>query len=308
MCVIAVCDSERPTGEQVSKMYEANDHGAGIAWIVGDTVHWKKGMKLDEIQKRVAETALPFVIHFRIPSCGGDIPQLCHPFPVDKNTNLDLEGKTKGAVLFHNGHWNAWKTTMLDAAVRVGAKIPVGKWSDSRSMAWMAAHFGVGMLEFIGEKAVVFSANDCEIFGDYGWAKISEGIWVSNKTWDVTTHMYRGNRREEKKADADKEDHTRLQRLKEVKEATVQDGPKKAQADGTLIRSGSSTHPTSGGISPKQGSPFGFYMKALRDWQMGKLSKKAFKRKRKQYETWCLKTGQTPQDRPANRQITATVH
>lgn len=186
MCVIFLATDKRPTPSMVDRAYDTNGSGAGIAWRHQDegkplVVRWVKGLKREEIQKLVAEAPLPFVCHFRIPTCGGAIPELTHPFPIAKNTSLSLEGSTKGFVLFHNGHWGRWKDESLKAALEHKLTIPAGKWSDSRAMAWTAAHFGVNILEFIDEKCIAFGPQDVEIYGS-GWSK-EEDVWVSNKHW-----------------------------------------------------------------------------------------------------------------------------
>lgn len=146
-------------------------------------VKWEKGMNLDRTLELCKEVPIPFVVHFRIPTAGGRHESLCHPFPIAKHVPLDLKGATKGYVLFHNGHWTQWKDTLLKAAVTLTAKLPGGKWSDSRGMAWMAAHYGIGVLDLIDEKAVAFGPNDIEV-ASTGWSK-EDTVWCSNTHWKV---------------------------------------------------------------------------------------------------------------------------
>ena len=190
MCVIAISDDVRPTDEQVGKMFEANKYGAGIAWREKGVVRWKKGMGLEEVTELCQKVPLPFVVHFRIPSAGGDSKYLCHPFPVTADVPLELQGTTKGYVLFHNGHWNRWKESTLEAAVRSGTKVPGGKWSDTRAMAFHAHIYGSGILEMIDEKSVLFGPTKVEVFGQ--WSK-EGGLWVSNRGWTSQTFRRGGN-------------------------------------------------------------------------------------------------------------------
>ena len=194
MCVIALSEKTRVTDEMVRKMYEHNGAGAGVAWREtieekGKTVvvvKWKKGLTLEETRELCESLPMPFVAHFRIPTVGGTKKSLCHPFPIEKDVRLDLEGTTKGYVLFHNGHWGDWKRFSLDTAAKNGFKVPTGRWSDSRAMAWAAAHHGLGVLEFIDEKAITFGPQEIEIFGGQAgqhWA-LANGVLVSNKAWD----------------------------------------------------------------------------------------------------------------------------
>ena len=200
MCVIAVAETVRITPDQVEKMFEANPAGAGVAWrdeIKDDkgrthkVVRWKKGLSLAEVQDICKDIPLPFVAHFRIPTVGGSKKTLCHPFPIEKEVSLELEGTTRGFVLFHNGHWGRWKEFSLESAGKNGFKVPTGKWSDSRAMAWAAAHHGIGVLEFIDERAIAFSPAEIEVFGGgtthSAWTLVNGGIFVSNTGWQFRT-------------------------------------------------------------------------------------------------------------------------
>lgn len=189
MCVIAIADEVRPTDEQVGKMFDVNPAGAGIAWREKGVVRWKKGLELDEVTELCAKVPMPYVVHFRIPSVGGKTPFLCHPFPVTPEVPLELQGTTKGFVLFHNGHWGRWRESTLEAAVRSNTKVPGGKWSDTRAMAFHAHIYGSGILEMIDEKSVMFGPDKVEVFG--AWSK-EGGLWVSNRGW-VTSSFRRGS-------------------------------------------------------------------------------------------------------------------
>lgn len=195
MCVIFVSDKVRPTEEMVERAFETNPTGAGAAWrdtidVKGkkvNVVRWQKGLTLDEIKVLAAELPIPFITHYRIPTCGGSIPELTHPFPIEKNVNLTLDGSIRGYVVFHNGHWGPWKDRSLDAAAKRGLQVPGGKWSDSRAIAWMAAHHGLGILDFIDEKCAILGpqGSDVEIFGN-GWKRVNDVI-CSNTAWEYGT-------------------------------------------------------------------------------------------------------------------------
>ena len=200
MCVIAIAETERPTREQVDAMWEANSHGAGITWRENGKVLWRKGLNLSQIQDMVRHTELPFAAHFRIPSVGPDLPILTHPFPIGHEASLELEGETDGAVLMHNGSWHTWDRFMTEIAALSHVKIPQGKWSDSRAMAFCASVLGVGWLELIPNQNRVFAFGAdglAEGFGE-GWYKLaSPEIWVSNKYWEHRTtsnNNWRDNR------------------------------------------------------------------------------------------------------------------
>ena len=191
MCVIVFVNEKRPTPEQVELMFNHNSAGAGIAWRNGkEEVCWEKGLEIEKIKACVAKAPIPFVAHFRIPTCGGRIPELCHPFTIDEQASVELKGKTKGFVLFHNGHWQDWKKESIGLArdiAKLGKKIPAGKWSDTRAMAWMAGVCGLGILEMIDEKAIAFGPDDYELYPGMGWTKM-DGFYVSNDHWIAVSY------------------------------------------------------------------------------------------------------------------------
>lgn len=205
MCVIAVCEHGRPSGQEIQHMWDQNPHGSGIAWQEttggAPTLFWKKGLDLAGIQDYAKTVPLPYALHFRIKTIGRICPQLCHPFEVSEHTSTDTSGSTQnGQVLFHNGNWPAWDIWVKDAlkAAAGRLKIPSGVWSDSRAMAWLASAYGPGILELINERVILMSPTDIEIFGGHADAGFSSGwsyyeseneadnkplILVSNQHW-----------------------------------------------------------------------------------------------------------------------------
>ncbi len=197
MCVILICNKDKPSDVMIEACHAANDKGAGIAWREGGRVKWKKGLlSVEEMQELAATKPLPYVLHFRIPTVGGARKDLAHPFPIDRNVPNSLEGTTKGFVLFHNGHWLKWRETMLEAVVNTSTKLPAGKYSDSRAMAFCASIYGIPFLELIDEKFVAFGPGpeDIEV-STYGWTAV-EGVWASNTGWQ---HRPIWHRRHDKK-------------------------------------------------------------------------------------------------------------
>lgn len=188
MCVIMVCSDSRPTEQMIDKAWAQNDDGVGLAWREEDEkgdpeVVWAKGlMDLKEAKDYIEAAPLPFVVHFRTASIGGIRPILTHPFEVSEEASIALDGRTKGFVLFHNGHWKDWDVFARQAAVTNRMKIPVGRWSDSRAMAWLCHIYGLGFMELLPEqRGVAFGPKkgDLDIFTGPGWTKINN-IWCSN--------------------------------------------------------------------------------------------------------------------------------
>lgn len=223
MCVIALCSEDRRLSEwMVEDMYAANAYGAGIAYRVFDKklkkpiVKWEKGLDLDGIKAAALTAPLPYCAHFRVPTCGprdGIFAPLTHPFPISPQVELLEVGEYDGPVLFHNGVWTGWESKVQELAIRTGNKIPVGKWSDSRAMAWFAHVLGLGILDFINEKAVVFGPEEIFMVGrNNDWTLTSDQIWVSNLGWR-SNYMRRqheaSKKNETKLPNDDKEDHSR---------------------------------------------------------------------------------------------------
>ncbi len=104
MCVIIIKpENLQITHDTIKKCHDSNPHGSGIA-IRKDSKTFRvdKGIRLDELWNLVKTNMnKEMVIHFRLRSAGQISPEMCHPFPIDKNHNkLHYEAKS---MLFHNG-------------------------------------------------------------------------------------------------------------------------------------------------------------------------------------------------------------
>ena len=178
-------NKERPDQEMIEHAFDQNDDGGGCAWRTTNdqgeaVVEWKKGLNVADMIRLAEELPVPYILHFRIASIGGIRPTLTHPFPINKNGSLALEGQTKGYVLFHNGHWKEWSDECKRAAILSNTPIPMGRWSDTRAMAWLCAIYGPGFMELMPEqKGIVFGPTDMHIFDGNGWSKVND-VWCSN--------------------------------------------------------------------------------------------------------------------------------
>lgn len=197
MCVILMVDSNanRPSETMIEKAWGTNNDGAGIAWRPNKTeVEWRKGLDLKEIKDLCAHVPTPYIAHFRIASVGGTREELTHPFPVDKSAPLDMKGRIKGHVVFHNGHWADWQVWALKAAIESGISVPAGAWSDTRAIAWLCSIYGIGIIDFIKDsRLVAFGPSSIGIAGK-DWKQIN-GVWCSNDFFmnRGTTFYGRGN-------------------------------------------------------------------------------------------------------------------
>ena len=186
MCVIACYENDFPLMDDLVSMESMNQDGAGIAYIKDDWVHWEKGINAKRISQIIEDEKVkkPFVVHFRIASVGGKDKQLCHPFPIEKDVPLKLKGKSKHGVLFHNGTWTEYKEIIQIACLRAGVRVPDGKISDSRIMAWLAHNFGVNFLQSIsGQKMTVLTPKGIQYFGNF---EDFQNDKVSNTYFDRT--------------------------------------------------------------------------------------------------------------------------
>lgn len=195
MCVIMVVSKERPTEEMVERAWTANDDGFGVAWREreGDDVlvHWKKGIdKVEEAKELCATLPLPYIAHFRIASIGGVKKTLTHPFLVDKSASTALEGKTKGLVMFHNGHWQDWNKEAWNAMINSNNKPPAGDWSDSRAIAWMMSIYSPNLMEFLTtQRGAILGPKVLDVFTGPGWVKVNDVFCSNDHFW--TSRGYR---------------------------------------------------------------------------------------------------------------------
>lgn len=163
MCLIIAS----PTGKRISdKILEeaarSNGDGAGLAWLQGGgIVRFKKGLTVEDVKKLLDGEAKgkAWVAHFRIATHGGVRPELTHPFTIDAEASVALEGEAP-SVLFHNGTFQEWKQYLLQAAATSGTPLPEAPWSDSRALAFCCGVFGKHFLSIIDNQSrfLVFDA------------------------------------------------------------------------------------------------------------------------------------------------------
>ena len=194
MCVIFIANEKRVPDEMVYAGFDANKDGAGYSFqdvVQGrNVVRWEKGIdSADEMVTAAQEIPIPYILHFRIASVGGTKKGLTHPFCVNAQASTELSGYGEDPVLFHNGHWHSWDSTLREAVFRHGIKVPeYGKWSDSRAMALLAHYFGVGILDLLNlqsyNRYAVMWPDPGKVltYGDTWYFK--NGIYCSNLSWE----------------------------------------------------------------------------------------------------------------------------
>lgn len=109
MCVICVKSKgvKFPDNDTLTAMWNTNPDGAGFMFPENGKVRIIKGlMKYSDFIKKLNETRekygddIPYILHFRIGTSGGNIPQNTHPFAItgDYNIMKKLDCKAKYGV------------------------------------------------------------------------------------------------------------------------------------------------------------------------------------------------------------------
>ena len=196
MCVL-IASLKFPTKEFLEASMEGNPDGIGIAYWTPLGVKYKKGIKFDELLK-IGEQFDPsqsnsMLIHFRKSTVGAAVPQLCHPFPVSKEEDLNnIEGTAK-VVFAHNGSVTDWRNYITSALGSVN-KLPSGEhWSDTKALAFCLGAWGVNYINILNDGKNRFATlDDTGLITKYGeWHVVEkELIWssVNVRLRSVQTH------------------------------------------------------------------------------------------------------------------------
>ena len=184
MCVIAICEKRKLTKKETLAMWTVNHHGAGVAWASKGLVKFRKGfMTYKDFSKFYFSMTLPFphIVHFRISTAGGVVPELTHPFPCSKNAETMLSYSGPASVLFQNGVLRDWAVYVTTIAKATDQPL-VGPVSDSRVLA-LIKYYVPSILPDIspGKLAILNHIGKVETQGDF--ENIEGGIRVSNRYW-----------------------------------------------------------------------------------------------------------------------------
>jgi hypothetical protein len=178
MCVaVIIRDKSRIPKDNIKAMHEANPHGGGIAWYGdGDIVHYRKGMSWEEIDAIQDQLPRPFLMHFRIATKGGKIPELTHPFPIGMQAfTEDLVGIADKGVIIHNGTWSDYHKYIPNG-------INIADVSDTQVAAYVAA-FDPTILDEVKWSNAIMTAAGIKYRGQ--WQEY-EGNLYSNLGWKRT--------------------------------------------------------------------------------------------------------------------------
>ncbi len=191
MCVISVSLKGKKFSEaDLKKMWDANPHGAGIAFIEEDQVKVIKGlMQFDDFMEayEAIPTGKTHALHFRLRSAGEILPQLTHPFRVDTIDTQKLK-YTAHAVLFHNGTVTDWRSLFLFVLSTFKKKerekiLGLESISDSYVISLLIYRFGDQIIKHLdlGGKWLIFKPEPV-FFGLWDEDR-KNGFKFSNLTW-----------------------------------------------------------------------------------------------------------------------------
>lgn len=192
MCIaVGVKSGAPPDLATLRLMEDANPHGGGIAWVHDKSVRWRKGIDAEEMAKLIKDFDIkaPCIVHFRIATVGkSDDKELCHPFPISKRASTCLHGNAD-RVLAHNGHWGTWGKELVRAVRKSGVRLG-GKWSDTRTLAWLAKISDSDeVLDKSYQKIVTLDKFGNLLFFGSGWFE-DGGFKMSNRIWEPTKTQY----------------------------------------------------------------------------------------------------------------------
>lgn len=207
MCVLyfAPHEDKRPPLKELIAGEDCNGDGGGLAYFNEDNLPaWKKGLTAKEIWEELKLIKGPVMIHFRLASggMGKTIPELSHPFPIEQNARVDLEGVSQNGLLFQNGTWHSWKSKGILDALQSGAgkvRLPDrAPWSDTRALAWLASVYGPEWLDFADHSSklgvVLANPKRMYIIGE-SWTHVEEkdgDWWQSSSTCGTASKKWQG--------------------------------------------------------------------------------------------------------------------
>jgi len=202
MCVISVSIKGRKFSEEdLKKMWDANPHGAGFAWVSGSKVHVVKGlMKFEdllELYERIPE-GIMHAIHFRLKSAGEVLPGLTHPFRVDSIDTQELR-YVASRVLFHNGTVSDWRSLYFAVLPSLRKKerekvLSMESVSDTYVVSLAVYKFGHKILKHldVSGRWLIFSPEPV-FYGIWNEDK-KRGFKFSNVSWRYEGTVYCGYR------------------------------------------------------------------------------------------------------------------
>ncbi len=190
MCVAVIVDTDKPVPlRHLKAMESANPDGAGLAWVDGEFIQYRKGLTAQQIFDMQDMLPRPFFMHFRIATRGAKIPELTHPFPLGMQAfSDDLLGMAP-AVLMHNGTWS-------DFRKHVPEGIDADKVSDTQTAAYVCESNEEVLSEVGWSNAIMKAIGNgrCNITIRGRWSEglgDEDGMHYSNTYWKSELYVTR---------------------------------------------------------------------------------------------------------------------
>ena len=195
MCIIAICETEKPTNEMLEKFNSSNGDGFGVGWFEKDNLaYYKKGMNLNEVKEFVAVLKLPFIIHARLASCGGKSLLLTHPYEITEQSELKFNGSSE-RLLFQNGHLSIKDVEIYLYCAGIDV-LSTDLMTDTRAISMILSKNNTMilsknnnesfLLKLSGRWAIMDGkTKTIRMWGDWDKKDTYPGIQFSNMIWDT---------------------------------------------------------------------------------------------------------------------------
>ena len=200
MCIICVKPAkvDLPNDAILKNMWDSNPDGAGMMYVKDGRVIIEKGFmsfevfqtKLEAVKSRIDVVQTPMVLHFRIGTHGGNIPENTHPFPITDSIPALKKLKIEAPVgIAHNGIINIMprEKDISDTMEYIASQLaPLRRGVPD---FYKNKHL-MQMVKNAVESKMAFLTKDGEIFtiGDFIEDK---GVLYSNTSYKVSRIPYR---------------------------------------------------------------------------------------------------------------------
>lgn len=190
MCTLAFCHERKMTKEEFENCDDMNGDGIGFAFNKGGKQYYSKGfMDFEsawEFYEKVPENKA-HIVHFRMGTAGGNVPELTHPFICTETSPLHLDGVTEEPLLFHNGMISNWKKEAKIERILVHSYM-----SDTRMLAILTGKYGVenfkSLFKPMDGKFIIFKDGKAKLYGDFIY---ETGIYFSNSHYKYSMKKYK---------------------------------------------------------------------------------------------------------------------
>lgn len=200
MCIICAKPAKlpMPPHETMERMWWSNPDGAGFMYAVNGRVIIEKGfMTLSALETRIAAiaektdlTAVPVVLHFRIGTAGGNIPENTHPFPITDSIPALRKLRMEAPVgVVHNGiiAVTPRRKDISDTMEYIASQLAplnraVPEFYQNKNLMLMVKNAISSKMAFLTKKGEIFTIGE---FTNDG------GLLYSNSSYKVSPAPYR---------------------------------------------------------------------------------------------------------------------